>query len=189
MRVVAATHRDLEADVQADRFREDLYYRLRVVELEIPPLRDRLEDLPMLVARFLEQVADRLDRERKPISDSAMARLARHPWPGNVRELRNVVEQAAVMASGEAIEEEDLRLDSSAVLAVAAALPNHAATFTDAKKLAVEQFERDYLLRALRQNGGNISRTAESIGMVRQSLQQKIRELDLRDEDWSEGAG
>jgi len=189
VRVVAATHRDLEADVQADRFREDLYYRLRVVELEIPPLRDRLEDLPMLVARFLEQVADRLDRERKPISDSAMARLARHPWPGNVRELRNVVEQAAVMASGEAIEEEDLRLDSSAVLAVAAALPNHAATFTDAKKLAVEQFERDYLLRALRQNGGNISRTAESIGMVRQSLQQKIRELDLRDEDWSEGAG
>ncbi|MBW2315999.1 MAG: hypothetical protein JRH10_17650, partial [Deltaproteobacteria bacterium] len=68
-------------------------------------------------------------------------------------------------------------------------LPNHAATFTDAKKFAVEQFERDYLLRALRQNGGNISRTAESIGMVRQSLQQKIRELDLRDEDWSEGAG
>ncbi|MBW2316253.1 MAG: sigma-54-dependent Fis family transcriptional regulator, partial [Deltaproteobacteria bacterium] len=167
VRVVAATHRDLEADVASDRFREDLYYRLRVVELEIPPLRERLEDLPMLVARFLEQVADRLDRERKPISDGAMARLARHPWPGNVRELRNVVEQAAVMASGEAIEEEDLRLDSNAVLAAAAALPNHAATFTDAKKFAVEQFERDYLLRALRQNGGNISRTAESIGMVR----------------------
>ncbi|MBW2447325.1 MAG: sigma-54-dependent Fis family transcriptional regulator, partial [Deltaproteobacteria bacterium] len=113
VRVVAATHRDLEADVASDRFREDLYYRLRVVELEIPPLRERLEDLPMLVARFLEQVADRLGRERKPISDGAMARLARHPWPGNVRELRNVVEQAAVMASGEAIEEEDLRLDSS----------------------------------------------------------------------------
>ncbi|MBW2445786.1 MAG: sigma-54-dependent Fis family transcriptional regulator, partial [Deltaproteobacteria bacterium] len=148
VRVVAATHRDLEADVASDRFREDLYYRLRVVELEIPPLRERLEDLPMLVARFLEQVADRLDRERKPISDGAMARLARHPWPGNVRELRNVVEQAAVMASGEAIEEEDLRLDSNAVLAAAAALPNHAATFTDAKKFAVEQFERDYLLRA-----------------------------------------
>jgi DNA-binding NtrC family response regulator len=189
VRVVAATHRDLEAEVRDGRFREDLYYRLRVVEIEIPPLRERLEDLPLLVARFLDQVAERLGRERKPVSDAALARLARHPWPGNVRELRNVVEQAAVMASGDAIEVDDLRLDAGAALAVPDAAPEHAATFSDAKKLAVERFERDYLLRALRQNGGNISRTAEAIGMVRQSLQQKIRELDLRDEDWSEDAG
>ena len=188
VRVVAATHRDLETDVKEDRFREDLYYRLKVVEIEIPPLRERLEDLPMLVARFLEQVAERLDRPRKPIGEAALARLARHPWPGNVRELRNVVEQAAVMASGEEIAEEDLRLDGSASLAPKTLAPDDAATFGDAKKLAVEQFERDYLLRALRQNGGNISRTAEAIGMVRQSLQQKIRELGLRDEDWSEDA-
>jgi len=187
VRVVAATHRDLESDVKAERFREDLYYRLRVVEVEIPPLRERLEDLPLLVSRFLSQVAERLGREKKPISEVAMARLARHPWPGNVRELRNAVEQAAVMASGNEIEEEDLRLDAS-TLPVRSLSPQHAATFTDAKKLAVEQFERDYLLRALRQNGGNISRAAEAIGMVRQSLQQKIRELGLRDEDWSEVA-
>ena len=187
VRVVAATHRDLESDVKAERFREDLYYRLRVVEVEIPPLRERLEDLPLLVSRFLSQVAERLGREKKPISEVAMARLARHPWPGNVRELRNAVEQAAVMASGNEIEEEDLRLDGS-TLPVRSLSPQHAATFTDAKKLAVEQFERDYLLRALRQNGGNISRAAEAIGMVRQSLQQKIRELGLRDEDWSEVA-
>jgi len=188
VRVVAATHRDLESDVQQGRFREDLYYRLRVVEVEIPPLRERLEDLPLLVARFLDQVAERLGRDRKPVSDAALARLARHPWPGNVRELRNVVEQAAVMASGDAIEVDDLRLDAGAGLPVADLAPEQAATFTDAKRLAVERFERDYLLRALRQNGGNISRTAEAIGMVRQSLQQKIRELGLRDEDWSEDA-
>ena len=188
VRVVAATHRDLERDVADGRFREDLYYRLRVVEIEIPPLRDRLEDLPLLVSRFLEQVAERLGRERKPISEAALAALARHPWPGNVRELRNVVEQAAVMASGAEIEVSDLRLDAAAGLPAKDRSPEHAATFTDAKKLAVEQFERDYLLRALRQNGGNISRTAEAIGMVRQSLQQKIRELGLRDEDWSEEA-
>ncbi|HKJ25317.1 MAG TPA: sigma-54 dependent transcriptional regulator [Myxococcota bacterium] len=188
VRVVAATHRDLESDVREGRFREDLYYRLRVVEVEIPPLRQRLEDLPLLVARFLDQVADRLGRERKPVSDAALARLARHPWPGNVRELRNVVEQAAVMASGDAIEVGDLRLDAGGGLPVPDVAPEHAATFGDAKKLAVERFERDYLLRALRQNDGNISRTAESIGMVRQSLQQKIRELGLRDEDWSEDA-
>jgi len=185
VRVVAATHRDLERDVGDERFREDLYYRLRVVEIEIPPLRERLEDLPLLVSRFLEQVAERLGRERKPISEASLAALARHSWPGNVRELRNVVEQAAVMASGEEIEADDLRLDGSAQVAVKDLAPEHAATFSDAKKLAVERFERDYLLRALRQNGGNISRTAEAIGMVRQSLQQKIRELDLRDEDWS----
>jgi DNA-binding NtrC family response regulator len=188
VRVVAATHRDLEAEVEADRFREDLYYRLRVVEIEIPPLRERLEDLPLLVARFTEQVAERLGREPKPVSDVAMARLARHPWPGNVRELRNVIEQATVMASGDAVEEDDLRLGAREALSSPNPSPDHAATFSDAKKLAVEQFERDYLLRALRQNDGNISRTAEAIGMVRQSLQQKIRELGLRDEDWTEGA-
>jgi DNA-binding NtrC family response regulator len=188
VRVVAATHRDLESDVREERFREDLYYRLRVVEIEIPPLRERLEDLPLLVSRFLDQVAGRLGREKKPISEGALAALARHPWPGNVRELRNVVEQAAVMASGPEIEEADLRLEGAPSLPVKDLSPEHAATFSDAKKLAVEQFERDYLLRALRQNGGNISRTAEAIGMVRQSLQQKIRELGLRDEDWGEEA-
>ncbi|NNL65952.1 MAG: sigma-54-dependent Fis family transcriptional regulator [Myxococcales bacterium] len=186
VRVIAATHRDLEADVKDDRFREDLYYRLKVVEIEIPPLRERPEDLPLLVDRFLGQLAERLGRERKPISEAALAALARHPWPGNVRELRNVVEQAAVMASGAEIEPDDLRLDGSASLPTPALSPSSAATFTDAKRLAVEQFEHDYLLRALRQNQGNISRTAEAIGMVRQSLQQKIRELGLRDEDWSE---
>jgi DNA-binding NtrC family response regulator len=187
VRVVAATHRDLEKEVREGRFREDLYYRLRVVVVEIPPLRERPEDLPLLVARFLEQVAKRLGRERKPIGQGALARLARHPWPGNVRELRNVVEQAAVLASGGEIAEADLRLDAAALPPGKALPPEHAATFADAKKLAVEQFEREYLLRALRQSGGNISRAAESIGMVRQSLQQKIRELGLRDEDWSGG--
>ena len=187
VRVVAATHRDLEKEVREGRFREDLYYRLRVVVIEIPPLRERPADLPLLVARFLEQVAKRLGRERKPIGQAALARLARHPWPGNVRELRNVVEQAAVLASGAEIAEEDLRLDAAALLPGKDLPPEHAATFADAKRLAVEQFEREYLLRALRQCGGNISRTAEAIGMVRQSLQQKIRELGLRDEDWSGG--
>jgi DNA-binding NtrC family response regulator len=188
VRVVAATHRDLEKEVREGRFREDLYYRLRVVVIEIPPLRERPEDLPLLVARFLEQVAKRLGRERKPIGPAALARLARHPWPGNVRELRNVVEQAAVLASGPEISEEDLRLDGAALPPGKSLPPEHAATFADAKRLAVEQFEREYLLRALRQCGGNISRAAESIGMVRQSLQQKIRELGLRDEDWRGGS-
>jgi len=184
VRVVAATHRDLEREVKAGRFREDLYYRLKVVEVELPPLRERGEDLPALVNHFLDQVAQRLERPKKPIGAEALARLARHPWPGNVRELRNVVEQAAVLASGETIEVADLRLPatSDADAAPAETAGERKRSFAEAKREAVVDFERDYLLSALRANGGNVSRTAAAIGMVRQSLQQKIRELGLRAE-------
>ncbi len=184
VRVVAATHRDLEAEVEKGSFRDDLYYRLRVVEIDLPALRERREDLPLLVDRFLEQVAERLGRDRKPMSEAALAGLVRHSWPGNVRELRNVVEQAAVLSSGSAIELDDLRLAVKDTDDGASPV-DLAVSFRDAKQSAVESFEKAYLLQALRTHGGNISRTAESIGMVRQSLQQKIRELGLRDEDWS----
>ncbi len=177
VRVIAATHRDLPAEVAAGRFREDLYYRLKVVEVALPPLRDRPEDLPALAQRCLAQLAERLARPAKALSASALAALARHAWPGNVRELRNVLEQAAVLSEGEAIEPNDLRM-----AATPPAPPDDpAVSFSDAKRRAVEGFERAYLLRALRAHDGNISRTAESIGMVRQSLQQKMRELGLRE--------
>jgi len=186
VRVVAATHRDLEAEVKRGRFREDLYYRLRVVEIALPPLRQRPEDIAPLVERFLDQLATRLGRERCRMGVAALARLARHTWPGNVRELRNVIEQAAVLASREVIDEEDLRLGAAPVAAEGAP-PAAGGSFAEAKRRSTEAFERGYLLRALRANGGNVSRTAEAIGMVRQSLQQKIRELGLRAEDWSGG--
>jgi DNA-binding NtrC family response regulator len=186
VRVVAATHRDLEEEVKKGTFREDLYYRLRVVEIELPTLRERPEDIPALVDRFLAQIAGRLGREKKAIAPEALGRLARHGWPGNVRELRNVIEQAAVLASADAIDVDDLRLGHARE--AISDTPATGVTFSDAKKGAVENFERGFLLAALRSHGGNISRAAESIGMVRQSLQQKIRELGLRDEDWSEEA-
>jgi DNA-binding NtrC family response regulator len=186
VRVLAATHRDLEADVKRDRFREDLYYRLKVVEIEIPPLRERPEDVPALVDRFLGELAERLGRPKKTIRAAALARLAGFAWPGTVRELRNVVEQAAVLATGEAIEEADLRLpDTDAGVPADAGAPDR--SFAEAKRRTVLDFERRYLLAALRQHGGNISRAAAAIGMVRQSLQQKIRELGLRDEEWTDG--
>ena len=186
VRVIAATHRDLEKDVAEGRFREDLYYRLKVVPIELPPLRERREDIPALSDRFLSQVAERLGREKKQLSTEALQRLARHAWPGNVRELHNAIEQAAVLASGDEIAADELGLvqgDTAAALPVE--LTNDAATFSEAKKGMIERFEREYLLAALRAHDGNVSRTAQSIGMVRQSLQQKIRELDLRSEDWS----
>ena len=202
VRVVAATHRDLEAEVARGRYREDLYYRLKVVELVVPPLRDRLEDLPALVDRFLERLATRLGREKRRVTAAAMARLATHAWPGNVRELRHVIEQAAVLAAGDAIDEADLRLGAPGVQASsgggggggsagAAPRPSSApaapaGSFSDAKRQAVDAFERAYLVDALKRHDGNISQTAEAIGMVRQSLQQKLRELGLRADDAKE---
>jgi len=189
VRVVAATHRNLEQEVARGNFREDLYYRLRVVELSLPPLRERAEDVPALVLRFLAQVSERLGRASPRLGERALAALVRHQWPGNVRELRNAIEQAAVLASGPVIGEADLRLDGAPAnappaepTALGAGLP-----FAEAKRRAVEHFERSFLLDALRACDGNISRAAERVGMVRQSLQQKIRELGLRDEDWTEG--
>ena len=185
VRVVAATHRNLEAEIARGAYRGDLYYRLRVVEIVVPPLRDRLEDLPQLVDRFTEQLGVRLGRETKRLSGPAMARLARHAWPGNVRELRNVVEQAAVLASGECIEEADLRLGGGTP-ATAIAESAHGLPFSEAKRRSVEEFERAFIADALQRHGGNISQTAEAIGIARQSLQQKMRDLGMRADDHKE---
>jgi len=177
VRVVAATHRNLEAEIAAGRFREDLYYRLRVVEIALPPLRERREDLPALAQRILAQVAERHGRGAKQLTPGALAALVRHAWPGNVRELRNALERAAVLCDGDAIDARDLPLDA----APSAPPDDPSVTFSEAKRRAVDEFERAYLLRALRAHDGNVSRTAEAIGMVRQSLQQKMRELGLRE--------
>ena len=116
-------------------------------------------------------------------ANEALARLAEYPWPGNVRELRNAVEQAQVMASGEVIEASDLFLHRRK--AARARSWDEGLPYNEAKRQATEHFERTYLLEALRRHEGNISRTAETIGLARQSLQQKIKELDLRSEDWT----
>jgi DNA-binding NtrC family response regulator len=180
VRVVAATHRDLEADVLRGAYRQDLYYRLKVVELLVPPLRERLEDLPALVDRFLERIAARLGREKRVVSAEAMARLATHAWPGNVRELRHAIEQAAVLASGSEIDVDDLPIASRAGASSGSPSARPSGSFSEAKRNAVDAFERAFLSDALKRHGGNISQTAEAIGMVRQSLQQKLKELGLR---------
>jgi len=179
VRVVCATHRDLDEEIKAGRFREDLFYRLKVVEIELPPLRERIEDFAALSDRFLGQVAERLDREKKTLGTAALARLARHGWPGNVRELRNVLERAAVLSVGPEIAVEDLQLAPESDEAFQST-PDLELPFADAKRQTVESFERQYLSQALREHEGNVSRTATAIGMVRQSLQQKIRELGLK---------
>ncbi|HYB99875.1 MAG TPA: sigma-54 dependent transcriptional regulator [Candidatus Limnocylindrales bacterium] len=182
VRLIAATHHDLEQLVSEGRFREDLYYRLRVIELAVPSLSERREDIPLLIQKFLTDAAERFHRPVKPLSGSALRACMSHPWKGNIRELKSAVEKALLLAAGEEIEAEDLfgRLAPSAAPGArpldVAALP---VSFRDAKQRVVEDFEREFLAAALARNGGNISRTAEEVGMYRQNLQQKIRELGL----------
>jgi DNA-binding NtrC family response regulator len=179
-RVVAATHRDLEEEVARGRFRQDLYYRLKVIEIAVPPLRERPEDVAPLALRFAARLGERMGRPARPMSERALAALARHAWPGNVRELRHVVEQASVLAPGDVIEEADLRLDGAAPNAKGAPDAPEPTSFLEAKERAIEAWERQFVSRALEAHGGNVSRTAAAMGIARQSLQQKLRELGLR---------
>jgi DNA-binding NtrC family response regulator len=173
VRVIAATNKDLLQMVQEEKFREDLFYRLNVVPIAMPPLRERREDIPLLATHFLREVVSRYGRGPATLSPDAYGLLLSASWPGNVRELKNMIEAAAVLCAGSEIQAADLRLSQPA----RAPEVSDSFTFKEAKQQVVEAFERDFIGRALRRHQGNITRAAEEIGMHRQQLQQKIREL------------
>jgi DNA-binding NtrC family response regulator len=182
VRVISATHRDLAAEIAAGRFREDLYYRLRVVTVDIPALRAHKEDLPLLVASFLAQLGSRHNR-RAVLSRDAMESVRRYDWPGNVRELRNALERAVVLSKGDEIGAADLP-EEVRDNAGAAGGPRDGegdsflgeADFREAKR----KFEITYLKRKLEEHRWNVSRAAAEIGLHRQSLQEKLRELGIQ---------
>src|SRR5215467_10177372 len=151
VRVLAATNQDLEAAVRVGKFREDLYYRLRVVELIIPPLAERREDIALLIDHFLREAAARFNRPPKPLTSAALRACVEHEWNGNVRELRSAVEQALLLSSGPEIEVGDL-VHGAAPMVAAVAMPPapESLSFRDAKAAVVESFERDFLQTALR---------------------------------------
>jgi transcriptional regulator with GAF, ATPase, and Fis domain len=175
VRVVAATNRDLRADVAAGRFREDLYYRLNVVPLAIPPLRDRPEDIPLLVEHFVRREGPRLGRVVEGIAAEALAEMQAYRWPGNVRELRNVVERALVMSRSTI-----LRLPGPLTPVVAAPL---AAQDDDLGRASLAELvgrvKVRLITRALELSGGNQRRAAELLGLHRPSLTRMLKELDL----------
>jgi two-component system, NtrC family, response regulator AtoC len=171
VRFVAATNRDLESDVDAGRFRRDLYYRLAAVVLEIPPLRERPTEIEPLARAFVAAAAARLGVAALDLTDDAIAALRGHPWPGNVRELRNVVERAILVADG-AIDRVALRLAPAA-----AAAPGGAAPAVLANELA--ELERKRILEALDTCGGNQTRAAELLGMPRRTLIKRLDEYGV----------
>src|SRR3989441_8387853 len=169
VRVLAATNQDLEAKVKAGTFREDLYYRLNVVAVVLPALRERTEDLPLLIEHALAAAAARLKREPKPLAADAYRALCAHEWPGNVRELEHALEQAVALASGPEIALGDLPASVRDLSADGGADPP--GSFREAKQRAVERFERQFIQEALVRHHGNISKAAEDMGMYRQHLQ------------------
>jgi two-component system nitrogen regulation response regulator NtrX len=179
VRIVAATNKNLPEEVRAGRFREDLYYRLNVVELRCPPLRERREDIPLLAAAFLSEAVKRNATPPRILDDGAVQALAREDWPGNVRQLRNVVEQLAILAPRETISADDV----AAVVRTgvpAAAGPGDpyrgARTFEEFKDVA----EKDFLVRRLEENGWNVKKTAELLGMQRSNLYKKLERYGIR---------
>jgi two-component system response regulator HydG len=171
VRVIAATNRDLEEQVRQGRFREDLYWRLNVLHLHVPPLRERVVDIPLLAEHFLGAAASSGPGPRR-MTPEAMALLVAYPWPGNVRELRNSIERAMTLATGEEIRPADLppRIRDAAAGAVA--------TVADAsnRRMSLRELERAYILETLRLAGGNRSRAAETLGLDRKTLYRKLEE-------------
>ena len=172
VRLIAATNRDLLKEVGAGRFREDLFYRLNVVTLHVPPLRERPEDIPLLAQSFLVQFAEKNRKTVKGFTPQAMDRLLRYHWPGNVRELMNAVERAVVLSRGEHLEESEFPLLSSGgVAAPAAAMP----PFSGPAGASLEEVEKEAILKTLETARGNKSEAARRLGITRRTLHQKLR--------------
>jgi DNA-binding NtrC family response regulator len=177
VRIVSATHRSLEELVKAGQFRADLYYRLRVVEIKVPPLRERGRDVVELAEHFLQAQAQRYRRGAMRLSADAEEALLRHPWPGNVRELRNVMEQAVLMAAGPAISARELSLlDLGAPAAKAGAAAAPAAD----EDLDLERSERRLIELALQRADGNVTRAARLLGISRDTLRYRLERLGLQ---------
>jgi DNA-binding NtrC family response regulator len=182
VRVISATHRDLSAEIAAGKFREDLYYRLRVVTLELPALREHKEDIPALVDAFLAQFGARHSRKVK-INRAALDLLSAYDWPGNVRELRNAVERSLVLCRGDEITVADLPeeiREGHRPLTPAGTESESAFLGESDFREAKRQFEIVYLKRKLEEHRWNVSKTAAVVGLHRQSLQEKLRELGIQ---------
>jgi two-component system, NtrC family, response regulator HupR/HoxA len=180
VRIIAATNRDLRKEVESGRFREDLYYRLRVVELEMPPLRARREDIPSLAHAFLDRSSRRMSRELKGFTNAAMDRLTGYPWPGNVRELENEIERIVALAGrADAVGVEMLSEHIRGAAPPPPPTAGEASRITDLNQ-AVDALKRRMLLDAIRETGSK-TRAAERLGIPRQSLQKMMKRLGIQD--------
>jgi DNA-binding NtrC family response regulator len=167
VRVLAATNANVQAEVEAGRFRSDLLYRLNTIHIHLPPLRERGDDILLLAQRFLERYAQRHRRAVESFTDAALAALRRYPWPGNVRELSHVIESAVLMTRGTSIAPADLRIDAASA---------------QRKAMTLDAIEQEAIRAALARHDGNVSAAADELGLSRQALYRRIDKGDSRDE-------
>jgi two-component system response regulator HydG len=185
VRVIAATHRDLKAEAAAGRFREDLFYRLNVFPVRMPPLRERREDIPLLAAHFLEKHARAFRRDVEGLDPDALRALTGYPWPGNVRELENAIERAVAVARGKTLALKDLppevkgSQEGSVPAEVLAKMP-----YREAIDLARDRVSRDYLVALLREFNGNVTQAAARAGMERESLHRLMKRYKVHSDDF-----
>jgi two-component system response regulator HydG len=181
VRILAATHRDLSAEVAAGRFREDLYYRLNVVRVEVPPLRDRGEDIPLLAQHFLEKYAEKNRKRVRGLSPLAMDILLKHPWPGNVRELENVIERAVILLTAETITDKELPPTLTRPYFEARPAPEPSEPLPAGPRVPrpLEEIEKAAILETLAATGGNKSETARLLKISRKTLHNKLKEYGV----------
>ncbi len=182
MRVIAATSRDLQAEMAAGRFRQDLFYRLNVVPMRVPALRERRDDIPELLEHFMHLASEQTGLPARTFGDDTLALLQAYDWPGNVRQLRNVVDWLLIMAPGEpgeAIRADMLPPDIGTANAAGVAAADGTEVLSLPLREAREIFERKYLESQVSRFGGNISRTASFVGMERSALHRKLRSLGI----------
>jgi DNA-binding NtrC family response regulator len=180
VRLITSTKRDLQKEAAAGTFREDLYYRLSVVPIHLPPLRERRADISLLVDHFLGRFNERLKKRVQGCEPEALERLCAHSWPGNIRELENVMERAVLFGDG-------VRLKASDLPAELFAAPEgdgrggKSASLKEAVRAETERVEREMIQRALEETGGNVTRAAQRLQISRKGLQLKMKELGLRE--------
>ncbi len=186
VRVIAASNKDLADEIKKGAFREDLFYRLNVIPLEVPPLRERPDDIPRLIRHFLNEFSNEYGQKPKIIEDDALALFVQYPWPGNVRELRNIIERLIIMVPGPVLTLGDIPPPINAAL-TERKRPNGTGVRTRGDFATLREarasFERDFITRKLKQYNGNVSRTADAIDVERSNLHRKIKALGIEIED------
>lgn len=182
VRIIAATNQDLKKVIEEGTFREDLYYRLNVVPIHLPPLRERKDDIPLLAYHFLRRYSQELKKDIKEIAPEAMELMLNYNWPGNIRELENAIERAIVLGTGERLSADTLPLP----LANGPALGKTAAnlSYQEAKKEVLQSFEKSFFSKVLSKAGGNVSQAARLARLDRKNLYQKMKELNLTPRDY-----
>jgi two-component system response regulator HydG len=182
VRILAATHKDLHRAMSERLFREDLFYRLNVVPIKLPPLRERLDDVPLLAGHFLKKYSEKNRKQVVSISPQAFSALTRYPYPGNVRELENIIERAVIMEKGDTLSRIDLK--RAVTFDASHFSESDIQPFRKTKTMVVEQFEKEYFSRLLRMYSGNMSKAALHAGINIKNLHEKMARYGLKKEEF-----